>query len=631
MATIDTIIKNATVRANTLSNSAWRALDNAATIAAGFERIEWADHSFIQQAQEVVEDIAVPELEDSYNLPVNSAQKPRLNSLFIPATPNYPERINIQIDDLFRQDAPDFNARGFNESAPDINIDDIYSGISEPNIAEIEAPEISELEIDEAPELVIPEFISTFENPVIDEPIDLQATYKAEYDSVLPVMRDFIDNNISAWIREYDPQYHSNVAKLESKLSLGMESGLALSDEFEDALYNRARARAEGEKGRVDREILQGMSKRGFSLPSSVLSAGLQNSHQAAANNIAQQSTELAIERAKLEIQHVQFSMQLSQGVMQVMIGASVQYAGVLATINAQAIEHSKNAATFLAEIYEQLLKRANLSIDVYKIEIAIYETQIKSALAGLDGFKLELEAARLEKDVEAINVDIYAKRVDAENIKIIQYTALINAASEKAGLEKLKIEIFGEQVRAYVAETTTKEIELKAYTAALQGDEAKLNGEVAKIEAYSKQVDAEANKSQVEIEHMKAIDSHNRSLTDIYNAELSLYKIEIDAEGQRFKGSIDANKAKLAAYIGDKDIRLQKYKVNYDKARLDLSASDSQFKADVQVSIENAKNFLASVNMQTDTAVSAGGIYGTMASSALSSLNTMASVVGKE
>ena len=129
----------------------------------------------------------------------------------------------------------------------------------------------------------------------------------------------------------------------------------------------------------------------------------------------------------------------------------------------------------------------------------------------------------------------------------------------------------------------------------------------------------------------MKAIDSHNRSLTELYNSELSEYRMDVDAEGKRFASSIDANKATLAAYMSDNQVKLETYKVNYDKARLDLASADSKFKADVQVSIENAKNFLNSVNIQSDTAISAGGVYGTMASSALSSLNTMASLVGKE
>ena len=628
---IDTIIKNSRITANTLANSAWGALTDAATIAANFERISWLNHSFEQNAQEAIDDTDAPLLEDVYVQPVNDAEKPDLESIYIPNIPNYPDSITIDTTGLFNQNAPSFSSGGFNEAAPDLDLDGLYDGVEEPNIAVIDAPTISDIDIGDAPELVIPEFDSNFVDPNIADPDDLYTIYKGDYDSALPVMRDFIDNNVSGWITEYAPDYHASLAALEAKISTDMESGRALSDEFETALYNRARSRVEGERARVETEVMQGMSKRGFTLPSSVVSAGLQNSHQSAANNIAQQATELAIERAKLEIQHVQFVMQLSQGITQTLVGASLQYAGILATINSQAIDHSKQAVTFLAETYEQLLKRANLSIDIYRIEAEVYEVELKSALAALDGYKLELDAARLGKEVEALDVDIYSKRIDAENIKINQYVALINAVSEKASLEKLKIDLYGEQVNAYMAETRTKEFELNAYTAALKGDESKLNGEIAKLDAYSKQVDAEGNKSRVEIEHMKGIDSHNRSITELYNSELSKYKTEVQAESSRFSSSIEANKSALAAYMSDNQVKLETYKVNYDKARLDLASSDSKFKADVQISMENAKNFLNSVKIQADTAISAGGVYGSMASSALSSLNTMASLVGKE
>ena len=90
---IDTIIQNATIRANTLANSAWESLSNASTIASNFERITWPKHSFIQKAEEAINDTTAPEFSDTYVQPVNQALKPELSSIFIPDLPSYPNSI----------------------------------------------------------------------------------------------------------------------------------------------------------------------------------------------------------------------------------------------------------------------------------------------------------------------------------------------------------------------------------------------------------------------------------------------------------------------------------------------------------------------------------------------------------
>jgi hypothetical protein len=621
---IDTIIQNSRSAAVSYAATAGEALSRAEAAAGEIQAAVEGHHTFRQTSLEAYAPGEVPTLTDVFVAPVGDAERPELNEIILPPAPSYPTAPTINVSGLFEQSKPNFSAQGFTEVAPEINIEGLFDDIATPHLATFEAPAVSDIVVGDAPELNIPEFTSTFVDPNIAAPAD--STFKTDYDSILPSMRGFVDDSISSWISTYAPNYHDNLAALEAKISTDMQSGQALSAEFETSLYNRARARVEAERIRVERTSLQGVSKRGFTLPSSVVSAGLQDSQKEAANNIAQQSTELAIERAKIEIQHVQFVMQLSQGLTQTLVGASMSYAGVLSTINGQALDYSKQIAAILSDIYRNMIERGKLSIDVYKAEITLYETELKSALANLDGFKLELEAARLEKDIDAINVDIYSKQIQAEGLKIQQYASIIKASSEKASLEKIKVDLFGEQVKAFAAETKVKEIELSAYVASLKGDEALVKGELAKLSAYTTEIEAEKARLGVEVDFMKASDSHNRSAQAIYATELGIHKANIDAETSRFSGSVEANKAALYAYTSDNNAKVDTYKVNYDKARLDLDVANATFNAGYKVSIQNAENVLKSASVQASTSTSMGQVYGSMASSALSSLNTMAS-----
>lgn len=629
MSSVDQIINNNISKANELTAQAQDLLNSASTYASGFINLNWQDLKYNAILEEPTYSTDLPTFDDYYNAPTLTADKPVFKDLYVPLAPEYPDAITIDTSGLFLQSAPAYDINAFDKVAPDIDTDSLGSeidAVERPNVQSIDAPVAEQITISDVPNVVLPTFDKEFNQTAVGTPDDYAARYKAEYESALPEMRDFIDNNMQTWIDRYSPEYDVSMAQLEAKLAADMESGRALSDEFETALYNRARTRVENERKRSEIELTKGLSKRGFSLPNGALAAGRRNLHQSTADNIAQQATELAIERAKMEIQHVQFVMSMSQGIRQMMINASLQYAQTLSTVNGQAIEHSKQIAVFVAEVYNQLLKKAQLDIDVYRIEGEIYEVRLKSALAQLDEIKLEIEVARLKKDIEKIDVDIFSQRINAENTKIQQYLAILEGIDKKAKLEKLKVELFGEEARAYVAYIQGKEAEYKVYTAALSGDESKLKGELAKVDLYSKQVDAEASKQKVEIARMETTNSYNKNLVEQYESELSGFRAEIGAESARFGGSVDGFKAALQGYTADNEVKLNTYKIKYDKKRLELQGATTQLENNSRISIENGRNFMDSVKIKANTAITAGNALGATAASALSSLNTMSS-----
>lgn len=635
MATVDELINNATAQANDLASSASSLLNSANSYASGRFSLNWQDLRFGQSSSVPdYNDANLPTFSDFYNKPTKDVTKPIFLDLVIPDKPEYPDVPVLDTDGLFQQNVPDYDISPFSKDAPDVDaqsLSDELSLIPKPNIREYDAPEVTDVSIRDTPEVTLPTFNAHFNRVDVGTPENLQEHYEAEYGSVLPVMRDFVESNVNTWVNKYAPEYHTGLQRLEEKIASDIESGQALSDEFETALYNRARSRVEAERKRTQEELTRGVSKRGFELHPSVLSAGRQNLHQSAADNIAQQATELAIERAKLEIQHVQFVMSLSQSTRQMLLNASLQYAQILVSINGQALEYSKEFAEFISKTFNLMLEKARLEIDYYRIEADVYETELKSALSQLESIKLEIDVARLKKEIEQIDVDIFTKRIESENTKIKQYLALLQGVAEKAGIEKLKIELFSEEIKAYIALIQGKEAEYGVYTAALQGDGEKLKGEISKVDVYSKQIDAETSKTGLDIKILEAGNSYNRNLTDVFSSELDGYRTDVSAESSRFGSSIDGYKAALSGFIDGNTIKLNTFKTQYDKSRLDLSAAEVQYKGNIQIAIENANNFYKSVAAKSETATQTGRVFGTMAGNALNANNSVITKVLSE
>lgn len=631
MADVDSIISQAGSNARELLSGAESALQRGVTSASTTTTINRIEEREFGPIDTRTIDIEIPLFTGTYEKPENKAEVPEYDTVDKTIPVSFPPPVELELGDFFNQIAPTNHAGAFQGSEPDLNIGEITDAINAvpiPTLNEHEAPTLSKVEIGEVPEVTLPEFNSSVTlTPVGDAP-NLCDKFQHQYDTVLPAMQGFIDDTVNGWMAEYAPDLRHNMSVLRDKLEQGMQSGHALSEEFETALYNRARTRADNERGRVQTEIESGVAKRGFTLPPAVLNAGRVAAHQAAADNIAAQSLELAIERAKMEVQHTQFSMQLAQGVDQMLISSALQYAQTMVSVNGQALEYATQAATLLATTHELLLKKAEIDIAILSAEARVYETELKAALAVYERFRLELETAKMQTEVDLAQVTLYSKAMDAETIKVQQYVAILDGIGKRAELEKLKVDIYGEQVKAYVATLSGVKAETDIYIAALRGDESKVKAELAKVDVYAKQVDAAATQERANIERMKATAATNQSKAEQYKAQLAGYQSEVHAEAQSFSAETKSHQAQLTTVSAQIQSQRDVYKSEYDAVITGLEAEKLNLEAQIFNKKTQLEIFLSKTKLKTDTNVAVGQIYSSMASAALSSQNTMVSKI---
>ena len=632
MANVDVILSKADSFARGYATEARRVLEQAVTASSGRMTLNTPQIGEPGEIPDYELGFAIPKFNSSYNVPAFDGDDPDYEDVHAIGDVAYPAPVVLDFDGLFEQPKPDTGLIGsFNKPPPELDVQglaDEMDTIKRPVLSDIDQPLLSEVTVGDAPSVDLPEFNQTVVLKPVADPDNLKHEFETAYDRVLPVMRGFISDTVSEWYQRYAPGLQTSLAQLSAKIDADMVSGRALSNEFETALFNRARSRAEQEGDRVQAELERGVSRRGFGLPPGALNAGRVQVQQSTSASIAQQAMELAIERAKMEMQHVQFVMSLSHSLNQGLINSALQYATTLSAVNNQALQYATQVATQVAATYDRVLANARLNIDILNAQARVYETELKAALAVYESFRLELETAKLTLAIDDQKITVYTAQLDAQTTKIEQYIAVLNSIGKKAELEKLKAELYGEEVNAYLANLKGIETETRIYTASLDGDKALLGAELSRFDVYAKQVDVAKDKQALKIQQMKLLTDVNNNKTDIYKTQIQRYLAELKTSGEVFDSELKTHQQQLKTVTTEMLVKREVYKSEFDAIVARGQANRDQLMADVTRLKATADIFLGQLEIQTSTGVAAGQVFGQMAQAMLNSQNTMVSEV---
>jgi hypothetical protein len=632
--TVNDIITDARTFAQESFESANALISSAQSAAASFVLLEPRQLNFDAPDAITFSNVGDPgQFEDGFTVPGGKPESPNddLASLYLPTIPVFPDPPPaLDTEGLFDIDRPQYNIGEFGGTPPETDTDIPLPAV--PELQEYEEPETNPLDLRDTPVVnAYPTFDSdavTISDPGV--PPDAAAEYKARVNQMIPEFRDWVESYADGWINKYAPDYFSAMEQLETRISEGYAGNTAMPDAVEQQIFDRGVSRAEQERGPLDAEAAERFARRGYSLPPIALNTEMAANHQAVARNAANVARDVAIERARLEHQHVQFVMQLSSTIRDGMRGQVLQYAGLLIQINGQAIEDARSLGALLVQVYELLVRKSQNEQEWLRTLAGVYEAELKSALVDLEIFKVEAETAKLRKDAELADVDVWAKKIEAQEQKIQLYVAQLRGVTEQVSLERLKVETFGSEVDAYSALVRSKEAEFNAYRAAISGDEALVRAYAEQVGAYSAEVDAARVKVQAESAVTDAGVQYNRSLIDIFKAELDSWTAEINAEETRFSSSSDAYKTQLEAFAKRIDIQIEQQRSIYDAAQLDLRAQVAQTRADVQTLLAQANLFQRRIENISQTAIAGANAQGSMASSAVSAQNTMVNLVNE-
>lgn len=625
---VDALVNTAVARADqfaTAADTAIRAID-ANKGAIGFSSLPLDPMDFdAKLAVAPIDTTPMPVYEAPAGTLPTTPTLVELGKIDMPALPTAPV---LSTGGLFTQVAPSNVIPDWNEAAPDLHVDEIYDELAllaAPILADVDIPTITPLTLRTAPTLELPDYEQYATPEAIPAATNYAAYMQAKYDAALPEMRAFIDDTVNAWIATYAPEYEEQRAKLHAKVINGMDNQV-LPDQFEIALYSRARARTEAEYQSAEQGILEQGEKRGMLIPPGAVTTALNRARLDGSRALAGQSTDVYIERRKAEVQHLQFILGLAANQIQSVRGLAMQYVQTGLGMIREAYSFADSITGKLVTLFEHERSRREFSLAVMRALNEQYEVKLRAALSGLEGYKMELEALKLQKDVEFKVIEGAKLQADVQQLLVARYSAMVDAIAKRAAVDELKIKEYSVRADVFKTEVQARLSAFEAYKASIDGDKAKLQGELSKLDLYNSQLKAAELRVDVQAKTLDADVKTNAAKLGQFETQLEAYKTSSAIALQKFTAGAEIKKLGMDIYKTNVMANIEAFNGELKKDVAWMQARIEAFKGNV-ASLSNyyrLEQGYTELELKKTDAIASG--YSNMASAALQSMNTMVS-----
>lgn len=631
MGAIDALIAGAQSRAVGYSNAAYAITQQLAATVTKYDPV--VIDAVVPPAVTIL-----PYVPPTPSVGINPTYQPPTSSM--PAVPLFqgviaaPSPISVQapvvsIDGLFAHNAPGGQTPEFTgtfEGGNAAKLQAAIDAIPKPEPRQYVFPTIESLDLPLAPTLTLPAY-----NPgatpqqIAADSVDYSNTFASTYASMSRDMQAFINDTVSAWTTQYAPNYSGWMSQLQSKIDEGLGSQ-ALPDQFEAAMFSRAQGRTQREFESAVTGIYDSFKRSGMMEPPGTVNAGVMLARLKGAEALANQSTDIYIDRKKAELAHTEFTMTLVAAQITTVRAAAITYAQAVGDTMGKSVEYAKILADQTSRVFEHLIASTEVNIKVLGLVNAQFDSQLKSALSGLEGHKLVLEAERLKIGVTDAQVKVIADEIAAAANEVQMYTAMVEAIAKTISLYELDMKEYEVQGAIMGYETQAYMAQFEAYKALMAGDQAKADGELSKIKVYEGQVTAAKTVVDAAIATTQAGAAYNSAQAQIFSAEAEAYKLLASNALTTFMAQVETRKMELTVDNHQLTNSIEAYKTEIEGPRITADIGIKTYLANID---KAGKEIMANIEYQKINE-SAGAAAASSASSlgaaALGSLNTVAS-----
>lgn len=549
----------------------------------------------------VFQDIAAIE---AGNLPVLTATAP---SITLPTAPS-------QLA-AFSNTAPSINTSIAFPEPPDALLHPLF-----------DAPTLTDRAEPDKPQVMLSRFDALAPVDTTVAPGDLTGSFENAYRGAAPSTITMLDGYVDAMLTKHNPRYHEQMGRIETQLSTYLDGGTGLKPAVENAIYERARGKNDAEARRVRDAAFSDAAARGFTLPTGAMMATIRGARQAGADNNAKASAEIVVLQAEMEQKNLQFAVTTSTGLRTTLLNAALSYHQNLIGINGQALDYAKTVLSSIIEVYNTAVKAYSIKLDAYRAEAAVFETRLKSDMASIELYRMEIAALEALTSVDKAKVDVYRARIDSLTSLSNVYRAQIEAVQGRVSLEKLKLDVFQSQVQAFSAQVQGKNAEWQGYSAAIEGQTATARIFNTQVEAFNAQINGYKAGIDAKSEVVRAAATTNEARARQYSAAMTGYQTVVQARGEVARTKLENQRQVIVAF-----------QAQTQAAVANSQVANEYYKSTSTVGIANAelqmKAMLGEVNSRRDygaaiakLSIENGKVYSSLASAAMSGMNTLAS-----
>ena len=487
-------------------------------------------------------------------------------------------------------------------------------------------PVLRDIQVPDAPVVALPEFSAQRPETNLAAPSDFAERFRLDFADQNTSMRSALEGAIDAQLAKINPQFHTQMSAIESRLSQYLAGGSALRPEIEDAYFQRAADKASAEYQRTrDAAYAEGAS-RGFTIPGGAVFSAAARARQAAADNNARVALEMALKQAELEQQNLQFAVTQSSNLRQIVLNATMQWAGHLVQINGQALQYAQGVLQASVQLYETQVRIVQANVEIYRAEAQVYEYRLKSVLAVYDIYRAQVQALESQVNVDRARVEVFSTQANAYAAVANAYRAVIDGVAAKAQIEKLRVDAFGAEVQAYSAEVSAKTAEWNGYRAAMEANTVKTQAYQAQVQAFGQEV--AAYKSQVEASEsrIRAVTTTNEGAARSYAAAVDGYRALVAGSSAAVEAEIKNYLTGLDQYKAQVQAKEASFRLSYENTKARNDTALANYKAISDVVLSKAQMDYKRMTDMAQVASHGAGVYGSMASSALAGMNSLAS-----
>lgn len=490
----------------------------------------------------------------------------------------------------------------------------------------IEAPVLNSRDEPSKPMTTLPAFTAIAPTDTSVAPTDFENRFANAYAGAAPSTIAMMDGYVDAMLAKFNPQYATQMAAIESQLSKYLAGGTGLNSSVENAIYERSRSKTTAEAQRVRDNAIREAAAMGFTMPSGAMLSAIQLARQNGADNNAQASREIVVMQAEMEQKNLQFAVTTSAGLRTALLNATISYHQNLVSINGQALDYAKTVLSAIIEVYNTAVKAFSVKLDAYKAEAGVFDTKLKSAMAGIELYRIEIAALEALTSVDKSKVDVYRARIDSLTALSNVYRAQIEAVTGRVGLEKLKLDVFQSQVQSYTSLVQAKNSEWQGYTAAIEGQTAKVKIFSTQVDAFNSQVNGYKTGIDAKSEVVRAMATTNQARASQYAATMDGYKTVVQARGDVARTKLENQRQSIVAYQAGVQAKVSYAQVKNEYYRststVAIANADLQMKA-MLGEIGSRQAFGKAI---ADLGTANAHVYSTLASASVSGMNSLSS-----
>ena len=324
---------------------------------------------------------------------------------------------------------------------------------------------------------------------------------------------------------------------LDDAITLGTFTGLPPN--IETNLFNRAREREYIQQADALAE-LDRMETMGYAFPPGIFIDARIKIQTDTAYTIAGLSREIMTKQAELILENTIKAREQAT----VLEGKLIDYANNVAQ---RAFEATKYATEASIALYNGQVEVYKASLDGYRTQAMVYDTQIKGILAQVEQLKAQIQFEQVKAEINTELVKQYETEIEAQNLVLNVAKTQLDIIVAQANVQKIKVDIFSEQIKAFVGQVNAYQaqidayralveaqgvienvykVQVEAYTAEVQAGVAEINANVAVLEAQIKVFEAQIDEYKAQIESMvgqaTAASQFNTAEAEVYKAAVA-------------------------------------------------------------------------------------------------------------